>query len=53
MGLLPLISENGARTIGAIANPMQKIVIPRSHTTGLTFHQGLNTGVAGAYSPAE
>lgn len=37
-GLLPLISENGAKTIGAIANPKQYSIIPTASATTLTCH---------------
>lgn len=51
MGLLPLISEKGASSIGAMANPIQNIVIPSSTTTGLMFHFSCNAPLAALYEP--
>lgn len=53
MGRRPLISENGASTMGASANPMQKIVMPRLYTTALMSHSCVKGPEAGVISPAE
>jgi hypothetical protein len=37
-GFLPVISENGARNMGPIANPQQKVVIPTNVATSLVCH---------------
>lgn len=39
--------------MGAMANPVVKVVTPRLNTTGLTFHTGSSCSAAGGYSPAE
>lgn len=39
--------------MGAMANPVVKVVTPRSNATGLTFHTGSSCSAAGVYSPAE
>lgn len=52
IGLLPLISENGARTIGAIANPNVYSVMPKLYTTRLIPHFAVNSSPGGVYSPA-
>ena len=51
-GYRPLISENGARTIGAIAKPAQNVVMPTRIATSLTFHSADICAVGGEYDPA-
>lgn len=53
IGLLPLISEKGASTIGARPNPTQKIVIAKLYTTKLIPHSAVSSADAGLASPAE
>jgi hypothetical protein len=38
MGRLPLISEKGASTMGAMPNPQVKVVIPTAIAVSETFH---------------
>jgi len=51
-GRRPLISENGARTIGAMPNPLVKVVIPHKIATVLTFHSLFICSAPGLYAPA-
>lgn len=53
IGLRPLNSEKGANTIGAKANPTQKMVMERLATTVLIFHFSANVKLAGLTSPAD
>lgn len=52
-GRRPLISENGARTMGATAKPVVKVVMPTSAATLLTPHSAVICPTPGLYDPAE
>lgn len=52
-GLLPLISEKGARTIGANPKPQVKTVMPTLYATSDTPHFSVSWKAGEAYDPAE
>lgn len=51
-GFRPLISENGANTIGATAKPQVKMVMPTRTATWLTCHSSDIWATPGLYDPA-
>lgn len=52
IGFRPFNSENGARAIGAIAKPVQKVVIPTKSATSETCQSSDICLTAGEYEPA-